>query len=211
MSFGFVGLDGYPCSFEESPIGLDLIDAIRRLPGSDSIPDYQLESFALRLFIAHEQGRAEEQPNAQPATETQTRNEMLHLVHLADRLKRHIEGMRKPSHESFASYGVELAKLSDQLPTIGDVVGAAFGESTTVQTTRGRPAKQRAKRVTDEAAKVYQSVTLKAPKKTRDALTNEISGDWPRFLETLLRTFHIEASVEAQVNAWEKNRAKIPE
>ncbi len=177
----FVGLDGYPCSFEESPLGQKLIRAVRRVPGASNFSDHSVETFALWLLVASDEGRRAELPQGRPASEHASFLEMKKLKSMAEGLVEHIYKIHMPAIQALQRQGIDLNNISNQLATMLESMSGAWGDLEPQPSTRGRPQKHEASDVTEEAATVFELVAGYAPTFTSDPISSEVTGAWPIF------------------------------
>jgi len=197
----FLGLDGYPCEFAESPFGEGLIRAICAIPGGDVLEPDDVEGKARMLFSISQRGRNEELRRNRPASQKASDSELRKLADLAQKLERHILSMRQPAVSALYADGAYVFELVRTLQKTTDSARFAFHTMEIEGSPSGAPKKVEAAEVTFHASLVFEHVSGRRAIFTTDPGTSEISGAWPDFLANVFKALYIDASVAAQVKA----------
>jgi hypothetical protein len=200
MSEKWTGVDGYPCSFAESSVGVALTKAISALPGSDVFDHTALEQKAQFLWRQAESARENARSCNLPASQSATERDLLKLHDLCGKLVDHIEAMHDPAISALANEGFLAIPMAARLREIREVAREAFNECEGKEV-RGRRPEIEAPHVSEIAGEIYQHITGRRPTFTSDPVTSEISGIWPDFLRSVFIALHIEASVASQARA----------
>lgn len=201
-----IGADGWPCEFEDSSVGLRLIEAITSL-GAGSISEEVATRHAHLLFLSYNSAFDEELPRNRPASQAQSELELTKLEELCSKLSAHIEKMRRPAVSALYREGTDLFSIYSLIEELRENAKHALGPLSN-ESGRGAPSKIIASDVTRMAAGVYLEITGKEPTFTtipRDEGAT-IGGRWPEFLERIFQALQIDASVESQVRALKINR-----
>jgi hypothetical protein len=195
----FIGADGWPCDFADSPTGAALVEAVSRLPGADALSQDAVQSFAMRLFSASEQGKASDEPRSRPASIAQSEREIETLDKLAGELEQAIRSIRKPSHAALFREGANLAEISENLAQLREYARHAYSDLRDAENVRGRPKKHEAAVVTETARHIFETIEKRPATFTTDPASGSVSGIWPDFLSAVFEALAVTASVASQV------------
>lgn len=205
---GWVGFHGWP-----SPFPRDLPAVIMQLPGLEGLPESWSHGVAAQLAGAFDAGASREIAWEIPASRTATEREIQRMQDLIAKLANHVESMHSPAINALKTEGQNTAAFADSLLEAIGNAGAALSELHQLPDDKtGAPRKQAAARLTEEAALVFEQVTLQKPTFTTDPATGKRRGHWHEFLAGVFKAFGVRASADAQVAAFalsEKSR-KIP-
>lgn len=204
MSGRWIGSDGWPAPY---PAGV--ADAIRALPGGDTLPDQQMTFLAGLIANAALSGRDLELPAALPSSRKHADESLRKLHDLCDELARHIETLRRPAVDALLAEGLAAANFRLTVEDAQFAARCAFGGTSAPERKAGRNPSVAAALVTEECASVYKTVTGRGPTFTRDPHNSAVSGPWVDFLSAVFSACYITASVESQASAlMEKMRRK---
>ncbi len=198
MSESFIGWDGYPCEFQDSPIGKPLISAMRSLEGGVRFSDDEIRVRAHAFYSASIIGKDEELPRNRQATPKGSVDELRKLSKLTDALLRHIANMRKPAVTALHNQGWDLFALEKQLSLWPEGSLRAISELESDSGRFGAPQKFAAGKVTEMAASFYSQATGREPTIVNGIEINQASGPWLDFLNEVLKALRIKASAESQ-------------
>lgn len=204
----FISIQGWPCEFEESPVGTGLIKAIRAVPGGEALADSTTVDLARLLYAVAEGGRDEELPRNRPASQKASEAEIRKLAEMSERLADHLEAMRRPAISAITQEGIFPFDLVHVLRATIEQTKRAFSEIDITDTPAGAPQKVAAAEVALMASRIFEQITDRRPTFTTDPATGHVSGLWPDFLAAIYDALAISASVASQVRAVsEKSRA----
>jgi hypothetical protein len=193
----FVGLDGYRCTFSQSPMGAALIQAIAALPGAETLDENQIEQKARFIWTQAQWARQDALKRNRPASQSASDKELRDLHKLCGKLADHIEGMHAPAVTALANEGFLALPMAEKLREMMEGARYAFG-ACEGQPARGQPRKIEASQIREIAGLVYQDVADKRLTRTIGTLSHEVSGAWPEFLEAVFGALNIDASVANQ-------------
>lgn len=195
----FIGQDGYPCEFSESPFGAGLIKAIRAIPGAETLEPEAVEGKARMLYAVSEGGRDEELPRNRPASQKASDDELRKLAALAEKLERHILSIRQPAVSALYAEGAHVFELVRTLQETQENARHAFSALEIEGTPSGAPKKIEAAEVAFLASRVFEHISGRRATFTTDPGSGKVSGAWPDFLSAVFDALYINASVAAQV------------
>lgn len=196
----FIGMDGYRCTFSESPMGAALIRAIAALPGAETLDENEIEQKARFIWTQAQWARQDALSRNIPASQSASDKELRDLHKLCGKLADHIEGMHAPAITALSNEGFLAIPMAEKLREMMDGARYAFG-ACEGQEIRGRKPEVEASQVSEIAGSLYQHVTGKRPTITTDPATGGVSGVWPDFLQRIFDAFDISASVANQSRA----------
>lgn len=189
-----------------SPAQLALYEALRSIPGADTLSDTEVDGYARLLATAAELGRGQEMPRFRGASHMATDRQLMRLHKLADNLAQHIEDLNGPALRALGAEGSNAIDFLTRLRDFEENARCAYSEgpaySEAADASLGRPKKIEAAQVTETAAEIFERVSGRRPTFTTDPATSEVSGDWPRFLGRVFDALYIPASVASQVKAF---------
>ena len=205
----FIGLDGWPCEFQETQTAKALIEAVKALPG-DTIGDDAALGLATTIFRVAESARELEEPRSLPASRGKSEAELRKLGKLATELAEHIQAMRQPAIAALFAEGYNPFNVAASALDLAEGARMAFGYVDQSDNATGRPKKLAARDLTDFLASVYTHRTGAAPTLTTSiGRGHAVSGPWHDFLTAVFSALGIDASAEAQARAYmEKSRQK---
>lgn len=209
---GFTGLDGWPCEFEQSPVGMALIAAVRDLPGADALAESEAVAEAKLLHFVSLAGQDDELPRSRPASQKASEKEIARLVELASSLADHIDTLRRPAVSALFGEGADVFTFAAQVREMAETARIAYSEIDVATPPRGAPKKLEAAEVTYWAAFTYQKITRSPVTFTTTDTTHgaKISGAWPDFLAAVFEALRIDASVESQVRGLKLKARRKP-
>lgn len=198
MKERFIGWDGYPCEFHESPVGKPLIAAMKSLEGGTRFSESEIIARAHSFYTASIIGKDQEFPRNRQATLKGSMDELRKLSKLTDALARHIHSMRRPAVNALYNQGWDLFALEKQLNLWPEGSLRAISELEYDSGRLGAPEKIAANKVTEMAASFYSQATGKAPTIINGIEVNQASGPWLDFLGEVFKVLRIKASAESQ-------------
>ncbi len=202
MEKPFIGLDGWHCSFEESPICAGLVSALRGLPIRKDLPQRDAEQLARILYDMSEIGQDAEAAKNRPASPKRTSKQLETLIRQADALSATLEELNKPAFSALKLEGIVWpTDLVPSLQELSEKARHAYPGPRTHEPWRGAPKKHEAAGVSEMAASIFADLTGKRPTFTTDPDTGSVSGAWPNFLGGVFDALSIRASVASQVRA----------
>lgn len=203
----FIGLDGWPCEFAMSGFGAGLIQAIRAIPGAESLEAADVEGKARILFAVAEGGRDEELPRNRPASQKASEDELRKVAALAARLEAYVQAMHRPALEALSGEGPDVTAVARAMQATREQAECALSGLEVEGTPRGAPPKVEAGEVTAIAAGVFEHITGRRATFSTDPGTGKVIGEWPAFLSAVFAALFIRASVAAQVRAVSEKNA----
>lgn len=198
--------------FDENGFPIDtpklLMEALRKIPGSNELPDDRIRDLALMVEAIANGGRDEELPRNRPASVSASEVEIRKFQDLCGKLVNHIESMRKPSVSALSTEGYIIFDLARELRKAQEIARHAYS-GIEGETAGGRPKKFEAAAVTEICASIFEQVSGKRPTFTTDHGTGAVSGAWPDVLQAVFKALYIDASVASQVRPLSEKTREI--